>query len=142
MKFTQKVINCSNFNHYSERLIKQQADRLAEDGYKDVGYEYVSIDVSVAILYYELSKGGQWGMMQELQAGDYWDRNSKGHVISGMCLNHTTQIKKKSQRVLEAIDQSWVWEIFECQQSWFSVYQGGLIYAITAIIVSNKYLNK
>lgn len=47
-------------------------------------------------------------MMQELQAGDYWDRNSKGHVISGMCLNHTTQIKKKSQRVLEAIDQSWV----------------------------------
>ena len=52
LKFTQKLINCSDFNHYSERLIKQQADRLAEDGYKDAGYEYVSIDVSVAIFYY------------------------------------------------------------------------------------------
>jgi len=52
IKFTQKVINCSDFNHYSEHLIKQQADRLAEDGYKDAGYEYVSIDVSVAIFYY------------------------------------------------------------------------------------------
>ena len=52
LKFTQKVINCSDFNHYSEHLIKQQADRLAEDGYKDAGYEYVSIDVSVAIFYY------------------------------------------------------------------------------------------
>ena len=52
LKFTQKLINCSDFNHYSERLIKQQADRLSEDGYKDAGYEYVSIDVSVAIFYY------------------------------------------------------------------------------------------
>ena len=52
LKFTQKLINCSDFNHYSERLIKQQADRLAEDGYKDAGYEYVSIDVSVNILIY------------------------------------------------------------------------------------------
>ena len=52
--------------------------------------------------------------MQELQPGDYGDRNSKGHGISGMCLNHTIQIKKKSQRVLGTIDQSWVWEIFEC----------------------------
>lgn len=31
---------------YSEHLIKQQADRLAEDGYRDAGYKYVSIDVS------------------------------------------------------------------------------------------------
>ncbi|XP_029204318.2 alpha-N-acetylgalactosaminidase-like isoform X1 [Acropora millepora] len=31
-------------NCISEHLIKQQADRLAEDGYKDAGYEYVSID--------------------------------------------------------------------------------------------------
>ena len=31
----------------SERLIKQQADRLAEDGYRDAGYKYVSIDVSL-----------------------------------------------------------------------------------------------
>ena len=31
---------------YSEHLIKQMADRLAEDGYRDAGYEYVSIDVS------------------------------------------------------------------------------------------------
>ena len=30
----------------SEHLIKQMADHLAEDGYRDVGYEYVSIDVS------------------------------------------------------------------------------------------------
>lgn len=50
LKFTQKVISCSDFDHYSERLIKQQADRLAEGGYKDAGYEYVSIDVSVAIM--------------------------------------------------------------------------------------------
>ena len=54
--------------------------------------------------------------MQELQPGDYGDRNSKGQGISGkhVCLNHTIQIKKKSQRVLGTIDQSWVWEIFEC----------------------------
>jgi len=30
----------------SERLIMQMADRLAEDGYQDAGYKYVSIDVS------------------------------------------------------------------------------------------------
>ena len=30
----------------SERLIMQMADRLAEDGYRDAGYKYVSIDVS------------------------------------------------------------------------------------------------
>ena len=30
----------------SERLIMQMADRLAEDGYRDAGYTYVSIDVS------------------------------------------------------------------------------------------------
>ena len=30
----------------SERLIMQMADRLAEDGYRDAGYIYVSIDVS------------------------------------------------------------------------------------------------
>lgn len=39
-------INCIKYPNdcISERLIKQQADRLAEDGYKDAGYEYVSID--------------------------------------------------------------------------------------------------
>ncbi|XP_068693628.1 alpha-N-acetylgalactosaminidase-like isoform X1 [Montipora foliosa] len=31
-------------NCISEHLIKQQADRLAEDGYKEAGYTYVSID--------------------------------------------------------------------------------------------------
>ena len=63
--------------------------------------------------------------MQELQPGDYGDRSSKGHGISGMCLNHTIQIKKKSQRVrvLGTIDQNWVWEIFECQQIWILVYE-------------------
>ena len=30
----------------SEHLIKQMADHLSEDGYRDAGYEYVSIDVS------------------------------------------------------------------------------------------------
>ena len=30
----------------SEQLIMQMADRLAEDGYRDAGYIYVSIDVS------------------------------------------------------------------------------------------------
>ena len=33
----------------SERLIMQMADRLAEDGYRDAGYIYVSIDVSSAV---------------------------------------------------------------------------------------------
>lgn len=28
----------------SEKLIKQTADRMAADGYKDAGYQYVSID--------------------------------------------------------------------------------------------------
>lgn len=28
----------------SENLIKQIADRMVKDGYKDAGYEYVSID--------------------------------------------------------------------------------------------------
>lgn len=39
-------INCNKHpnNCISERLIKQQADRLSEDGYRDAGYEYVSID--------------------------------------------------------------------------------------------------
>ena len=32
----------------SEQLIMQMADRLAEDGYRDAGYTYVSIDVSSA----------------------------------------------------------------------------------------------
>jgi len=31
----------------SEKLIMQMADRLAEDGYRDAGYTYVSIDVSL-----------------------------------------------------------------------------------------------
>ena len=63
--------------------------------------------------------------MQELQPGDYGDRNSKGQGISGkhVCLNHTIQIKKKSQRVLGTIDQNWVWEIFECQQICIWVYE-------------------
>ena len=29
---------------HSEKLIMQMADRMAEDGYRDVGYEYVCID--------------------------------------------------------------------------------------------------
>ncbi|XP_073244064.1 alpha-N-acetylgalactosaminidase-like isoform X2 [Porites lutea] len=39
-------INCIKYPNdcISEGLIKQQGDRLAEDGYKDAGYEYVSID--------------------------------------------------------------------------------------------------
>ena len=34
------------FSVNSEQLIIQMADRLVEDGYRDAGYEYVSIDVS------------------------------------------------------------------------------------------------
>ena len=29
---------------FSEKLVKQMADHMAADGYKDVGYEYVNID--------------------------------------------------------------------------------------------------
>ena len=62
--------------------------------------------------------------MQELQQGGYKRTGIlKDNGISGMCLNHTIQIKKKSQRVLGTIDQSWVWESFECQQIWFWVYE-------------------
>ena len=32
---------------FSEKLIFEMADRMAEDGFKEAGYEYVSIDVSV-----------------------------------------------------------------------------------------------
>ena len=32
---------------FSERLITEMADRMAEDGFRDAGYEYVSIDVSI-----------------------------------------------------------------------------------------------
>ena len=35
----------------SERLIMQMADRLAEDGYRDAGYIYVSIDVSYELFH-------------------------------------------------------------------------------------------
>ena len=31
---------------FSERLFMEMADRMAEDGFKEAGYEYVSIDVS------------------------------------------------------------------------------------------------
>ena len=40
----------SDFRQYiiihicSEKLIKEMADRMVEDGYKDAGYEYVCID--------------------------------------------------------------------------------------------------
>ncbi len=39
-------IDCKNDpnNCVSEKLVKEMADRLVEDGYKDVGYEYVNID--------------------------------------------------------------------------------------------------
>ena len=30
----------------SENLFMEMADRIAEDGFKDVGYEFVNIDVS------------------------------------------------------------------------------------------------
>ena len=30
----------------------QMADHLVNDGYKDVGYEYVSIDVSTSVISY------------------------------------------------------------------------------------------
>ncbi|XP_071786708.1 alpha-N-acetylgalactosaminidase-like isoform X5 [Asterias amurensis] len=38
--------DCKNdpYNCVSEKLVKQMADRLVEDGYKDAGYEYINID--------------------------------------------------------------------------------------------------
>ena len=41
LQWTERVLSIN-----SERLIMQMADRLAEDGYRDAGYTYVSIDVS------------------------------------------------------------------------------------------------
>ena len=41
LQWTERVLSVN-----SERLIMQMADRLAEDGYRDAGYIYVSIDVS------------------------------------------------------------------------------------------------
>ena len=38
----------------SEQLILQMADRLAEDGYRDAGYKYVSIDVSSVLGFQKL----------------------------------------------------------------------------------------
>ena len=36
-----------NFTSFSsEKLFMEMADRIVEDGFKDVGYEFVSIDVS------------------------------------------------------------------------------------------------
>lgn len=38
----------------SEKLIFEMADRMAEDGFKDAGYEFVSIDVSTYhVTYYK-----------------------------------------------------------------------------------------
>lgn len=39
---------------FSEKLIFEMADRMAEDGFKDAGYEFVSIDVSTYhVTYYK-----------------------------------------------------------------------------------------
>ena len=88
LKFTQKLINCSDFNHYSERLIKQQADRLAEDGYKDAGYEYVSIDVSVAIFYYccAATEGSEQQHNQDLKEIYKGATNSRIHHFLPQCI--------------------------------------------------------
>lgn len=32
---------------FSEKLFMQMADRIAEDGFKNAGYQYVCIDVSI-----------------------------------------------------------------------------------------------
>ena len=34
-------------NVFSEKLFKDMADRMAADGYREAGYTYVNIDVSV-----------------------------------------------------------------------------------------------
>ena len=40
---------------FSEKLIFGMADRMAEDGFKEAGYEYVSIDVSTChVTYYQI----------------------------------------------------------------------------------------
>ena len=39
---------------FSEKLIFEMADRMAEDGFKEAGYEYVSIDVrTYHVTYYQ-----------------------------------------------------------------------------------------
>ena len=37
---------------FSEKLIIEMADHMAEDGFKEAGYEYVSIDVSTYLVTY------------------------------------------------------------------------------------------
>ena len=36
---------------YSEKLFMQMADHLAGDGFKDVGYEFINIDVGYSLCY-------------------------------------------------------------------------------------------
>ena len=41
------LCHAPNFASFSsENLFMEMSDRIAEDGFKDVGYEFVSIDVS------------------------------------------------------------------------------------------------
>lgn len=58
----KKAFMISSFHRYkypclftcSEKLIFEMADRMAEDGFKDAGYEFVSIDVSTYhVTYYK-----------------------------------------------------------------------------------------
>ena len=41
----------------SEKLFMAMADRLAEDGFKDVGYQYINIDVSLVAYSMEQLRG-------------------------------------------------------------------------------------
>ena len=44
---TKSLKDCCQYTClFSEKLITEMADRMAEDGFRDAGYEYVSIDVS------------------------------------------------------------------------------------------------
>lgn len=50
LKQNSKTMNILAF--LSEKLIFEMADRMAEDGFKEAGYEYVSIDVSTFLVTY------------------------------------------------------------------------------------------
>ena len=41
---------CCIYYIFSEKLFMAMADHMVSDGFRDAGYEYISVDVSVPVL--------------------------------------------------------------------------------------------
>ena len=52
---------------YSEHLFMEMADHMVSDGFKDVGYEYVNIDVRILSLDCTHKHAGLLGCQRERQ---------------------------------------------------------------------------